>query len=98
MFFPNHKKQVKIDRESVCMADDCMAPNEKVFTVKEKEKLLDVFWRIAEYLPRMSNAVWAVDSGTNVLGYIIMDADIRFELCQENQIFSELGIEDAGKG
>lgn len=89
----SHGKQIKVDRDSVCMGDDCTAPNEKRLDVAENALLLDVFWQVAAYLPRMSNAVWAVDTGKKVIGYIIMDTEIHYELCQENQLFSEMGTE-----
>lgn len=28
-------QDLRVDRESVCMGDDCTAPNEKLFSIKE---------------------------------------------------------------
>ena len=41
--------------------------------VGEKEKLSDIFCKIAVYLPQMYDVIWAVDSGRKVIGYIVVD-------------------------
>ena len=89
-----HNNRISVDRESVCMGDDCNAPNEKVLDLSEEDKLTDVFRKVAEYLPQMSDVIWAVDSGRKVLGYIIMDKDrtIHYEICQPDGIFSDMKI------
>ena len=87
--------QIKVDRQSVCMGDDVTAPNEKVIDISETDMLSDVVEKVAMYLPKMSNAVWAVDSGKEIIAYIIMgdrNVSVPYELYLENQVFGEMGI------
>ena len=88
-------KYVRVDRQSVCMGDDCTAPNEKLISVGERDRLLDIFQMITVYLPQMCDVIWAIDSGKKVIGYIIvgMDKQVRYELCIKDQVFCELDIE-----
>ncbi len=88
------QQYVRVDRESVCLGDDCTAPNEKLFPIGKRDKLSDIFRMIAEYLPHMYDVVWAVDSGKKVIGYIVMDMmeQVRYEFCLEDQVFCELDI------
>lgn len=90
-----NNKYVRVDRQSVCMGDDCTAPNEKLLSVCEKDMLSDIFQKISVCLPQMCDVIWAVDSGKKVIGYIITDANnqVRYELCLKDQVFCELGIE-----
>lgn len=86
---------VRVDRQSICMGDDCTAPNEKLLSVGERDRLSDIFRMIADYLPQMQDVIWAVDSGKKVVGYILMAGkeQVRYELCPEDQIFCKLDIE-----
>lgn len=86
--------KIRVDRESVCMGDDCNAPNEELLDLDNKDMFSDVLKKVAFYLPQMSDVIWAVDSGRKVLGYILMDQNRQhhFELCQRDQLFSEMGI------
>lgn len=88
-------KYVRVDRQSVCMGDDCTAPNEKMLSVGERDTLSDIFQKIAVYLPQMCDVIWAVDSGKKVIGYIVMDTNkqARYELCLEDKVFYEMDIE-----
>lgn len=85
---------VRVDRESVCMGDDCTAPNEKLFPVRERDMLSDIFQMIAGYLPHMRDVVWAVDSGKKIVGYIVMEMNeqVRYEFCLEDQVFCGLDM------
>ncbi len=88
------EKQIRVDRDSVCMADDCTAPNEKWLNVEDDDMISDMFQKVALYLPKLRDAIWAVDSGEQVLGYIFIDGDItHYEFCQKDCIFSNLKIE-----
>ncbi|MDE7268468.1 MAG: hypothetical protein K2N89_13480 [Lachnospiraceae bacterium] len=87
--------QIKVDRQSVCMGDDVTAPNEKMIDVLETDMLSDVVEKVSIYLPKMSNAVWAVDSGKEVIAYIIMDDgnnSFPYELCIQNQLFLQMRL------
>lgn len=89
-------KEIKVDRQSICMADDVTAPNEDMIAVSEKDLLTDVMEKVAAYLPKMTDTAWAVDSGKEVVAYIIMGKQgkpFQYELCQKNQIFLEMGIQ-----
>lgn len=88
------KKIISITRESVCMGDDCTAPNEKHIEVLENDKMTHVFSKIVTYLPKMENVIWAIDTGKKVLGYIVMDKDTHccFELCDSDQLFLNMDI------
>lgn len=90
--------QIKVKRESVCMADDATAPNERMIDILEKDMLSDMIKKLARYyLPHMLNSVWAVDSGNRVIAYIIMDDRkglCSYELCLEDQVFLETGIKE----
>lgn len=89
-----YNQQIKVDRESVCMADDVTAPNEKILDLEEGDKLSDVLKKVAGYLPQMSDVVWAVDSGKKVVGYIILDGcqQSDYELCEPDSVFSKMEI------
>ena len=86
--------QVWVDRDSVCMGDDVQS-HKALLPYEEGAQLSDVFQEIAQYVPGMPNAIWAVDSGFKPLGYILMDQDrqvIEVELCQPDAVFAEMGI------
>ncbi len=87
-------QDIRVDRESVCMGDDCTAPNEKRFPIRESDMLSDIFQMIAGYLPYMRDVVWAVDSGKKIVGYIMMDMNgpVRYEFCLEDQVFYKLDM------
>ena len=87
-------QDLRVDRESVCMGDDCTVPNEKLFSIKENDMLSDIFRMIANYLPHMRDVVWAVDSGKKIVGYIMMDMNgqVQYEFCLEDQVFYKLDM------
>jgi hypothetical protein len=90
-----YMKRIKVDRQSVCMGDDVAAPNEDIIEVSEQDRLINVVEKVAQYLPRRANAVWAIDSGTEVVAYIIMDKKgepTQYDLCKENRIFFKMKI------
>ncbi len=78
-----NNRYVSVDRQSICMGDDCTAPNEKLLPIGEKDMLSDIFRMIKVYLPQMRDVIWAVDSGKKVIGYIIVgiDGQVQYELC-----------------
>lgn len=88
------RRQITVTRDSVCMADDCNAPNETRLSVTGTERLSDVLLRAAQSLPHTPGAVWAVDSGRYPVGYIILEErrPPQVELCRENGRFLELDI------
>lgn len=56
--------KVIIERESVCMGDDCWAPHQKKYTLNDNATYMDLFEAIKNdnYLPSMTNAVWVLTS------------------------------------
>lgn len=88
-------KKLKVDRDSVCMGDDCNTPHEVTLLVPDDIPLIIVFERISEYLPKMSNVVWAIDSGRKIVGYISTDyqGTSRYEICEQNSYIGKTEIE-----
>ena len=86
--------EIRVDRESVCMADDVTAPNARMVGVGGLDTLSDVLEKVAAGLPKMKGSVWSVDSGRKVIGYILMDDNgaVSYELCQAAQNFGAMGI------
>lgn len=67
--------KIEINRDSVCMGDDCMSHKfERDFD--NNLKLSELLKLLSDYVPTMKNVIWAVVSlNTNdkVIGYFIMD-------------------------
>lgn len=90
-----YAEEIKVDRQSICMADDVTAPNESVIEVTERDALMDVMVKVAAYLPQIDDSVWAVDSGKEVIAYILLDGHgipARYKLCKKNQRFLKMEI------
>lgn len=90
-----YMKRIKVDRQSVCMGDDVAAPNEDIIEISESDTLMNVVGKVAQYLPQKANAVWAVDSGREVIAYILLDKKgepTQYELCKENRNFFKMKI------
>lgn len=64
---------IHIERESVCMGDDCNAPNPAELPYSADEMLSEWLNTVAEYVPTIYNTVWTVQDGRNILGYLIFD-------------------------
>lgn len=89
------KKIIRVTRQSVCMGDDCTAPNENKIEVFREDSINDVLSKIANHLPQMQNVIWAIDTGKKVLAYITIDENekIYYEQCVGEQCFFEMEIE-----
>ena len=86
MFFRKRaemNKKIKVTRDSVCMGDDCNAPNEVIIMVSNRDDLSEVFYKVSQTLPKMKEVIWPIDTGIKVLGYIIFDekGKITFDYC-----------------
>lgn len=92
--FKNQNKNISVTRESVCMGDDCTAPNENVIKVFKHDMISTVLLKVAQSLPQMNHVIWAIDTGKKVLGYILMEDALhyQFELCVEEQAFLNMEI------
>lgn len=88
-------KYIRVGRQSLCMGDDCTAPNEKLILVNKKDMLSDILRKVSDCLPQMHNVIWAVCSDRKVIGYIITGTNkqVQYELCLENQVFCQMDIE-----
>lgn len=62
-------------RSSVCMGDDCTAPNKKEYIVNKNIKLSDFIRILFEYVPTVHNAAWVVYSDDVILGFIVIDGN-----------------------
>jgi hypothetical protein len=98
----SNKILVNLDRDSVCMGDDCQS-HEVRRSFDEKMSVVDFLHELSGYVPSMSNVVWAIlgSSTTNtVLGYIITNKDCiptiksEFEKLSLKQLFeAKIGID-----
>lgn len=86
---------VHAERESVCMGDDCKAPNAAELPYKPDELLSE--WldnTVSKYVPAMRNTVWTVQDGAKILGYLIFDENREHtcEIAVSDKPISELQI------
>lgn len=73
---------ISIDRESVCMGDDCM-PHKIERKFHRNSKLSELLTFLTDYVPSMKNVVWAVislNTADKAIGYIIMDNNQNIDL------------------
>lgn len=76
--------QIRVDRDSVCMGDDATAPNAVLIDLLETDLFSDMVKKVVQHLPLMPNSVWAIDSGQEVIAYVITDdrkGFYSYELC-----------------
>lgn len=86
-----HVNKIVVKRDSVCMADDCLAPNRSEFTFGEEETLKDLIIQISRYVPNMKDVVWSINYNGNPIGYVnFCSDDKKFELVTENIKIIEL--------
>lgn len=54
--------RIIIERESVCMGDDCWAPHQRKYTLNDDATYMDLYEATKKdnYLPTMTNAVWVL--------------------------------------
>ena len=66
---------IHAELDSVCMGDDCTAPNAADLSYSDRE-MLSAFLRrsVASYVPSMKNVVWSVYSGNRLIGYLYSGA------------------------
>lgn len=71
----SNKITISLDRESVCMGDDC-TPHQISRVFSETMLISSFLQELSGYVPAMANVVWAVvsvNSINNVIGYIVTD-------------------------
>lgn len=99
-FFQRTKQNVQgnikicADRDSICMGDDCFS-HETDMILPEDILLSQLIQQLADYVPSMTNVIWAIRSDIGVCGYIITDsaADVSFELCFADLPIKEMNID-----
>jgi len=79
-------------RDSVCMGDDCTAPNAADLTYSDREPLSRFMRSVAAYVPSMKNVVWSVYSGDLLIGHLFSGAlgMYRSELAVPDGLVAEL--------
>jgi Ran GTPase-activating protein (RanGAP) involved in mRNA processing and transport len=78
--------QIKINRNSVCMGDDCVS-HEAEKEYPDNIFVSDFLKSLSSYLPSMKNVVWLITSNNalgNIIGYFLTDnlgnADIELNI------------------
>lgn len=94
MMLFQHK--IKATRESVCMGDDCNAPNARELDYKPDQLFSEWLSVVADYVPTMHNVVWSVHAKSDLLAYLIFDhkGNFTIELIIPDQNMSMLGINE----
>lgn len=62
--------KIQWTRDSVCMADDCNAPNTKIEEMDHPPTVSNLLDRAADYVPGISGAVWVVWVEDTLAGYL----------------------------
>lgn len=86
--------EILVNRDSVCMGDDCENHQIKML-IDENTKLSDFLFALSDYVPHMKNVIWAINSNNGILGYIITDdsCNASFDLCEKDRTIKEFGIQ-----
>lgn len=71
---------IRVERASVSMGDDCMAPNAVELECTEDERLSHFLVRVVDSLPAMRNSVWPVYYKKNVIAFISFDEKGEFSI------------------
>lgn len=85
-------RKIHAERDSVCMADDCFAPNAAELGYAEGEMLSGFMGAIAHYVPVMRDCVWSVFCGGEIVAHIAFDGMGRhtYELMIPDRPVAEL--------
>lgn len=89
-------RTIHAERDSVCMGDDCNAPNTEEIPYNPNECLYEFLVnRVAKYVPAITNSVWVITSGAGKeVGYITFykNCDVTCTLATKRDIYVyELG-------
>lgn len=69
-------KKITVDRDSVCMGDDCESHN-KIITINKNITIFQLLLYLVDYVPSMKNVVWVIHSNLGLCGYIIMNEQAK---------------------
>jgi hypothetical protein len=73
---------IELDRDSVCMGDDCM-PHKRKTTYSDNSRVSSLLSNLCDYVPRMNNVVWAIvslEAESKVIGYLISDNSGKYQI------------------
>lgn len=71
--------RIYAERKSVCMGDDCNAPNAKELYYEDGDRLSDFMEVVAKYVPSMRNVVWSVACADEIIAYLYFDENSGYE-------------------
>lgn len=82
--------KIILQRESVCMGDDCNAPNEKIIQFDDNTTASEFLGYCAEnYVPKMHNSVWVISDidfrKKSVIGYAVTDSEGSISIFSSNE-------------
>lgn len=88
--------RIRATRDSVCMADDCNAPNERILECSPELALSGFMKIVTGYVPNGHNVVWTVYRRSRLLGYLIFDdsGNYTVELAVPDNKVSRLRIDE----
>lgn len=72
---------IKATRDSVCMGDDCNAPNTKFLEYNPEQLLSEwILVAVTRYVPAIYNTVWAIHNENVCIGYLICDKEGKYSV------------------
>lgn len=91
---------IDLDRESVCMGDDCTSHNTSR-NFKQTMLISDFLQELSNYVPSMTNVVWAVISPSSinrVIGYITTNEEGKptIEVNGSNEYLKDIFQKEVG--
>lgn len=89
-------KTIYAKRDSVCMGDDCNAPNAGKLCYTRNELLSEFMDSVARYVPSMKNVVWSVICKDRTIAYLIFDenAEYKYELAVPDMKVSDIDVKE----
>lgn len=69
---------IRAERDSVCMADDCMAPNAQELSYDDNMMLSDFMAVISKYVPAMNNCRWIIFFGSEEVAVLTSMSDRKY--------------------
>lgn len=92
----NNTRTIHAERDSVCMADDCNAPNTRELSYSAYECLYEFLVnKVAKYVPKCTESVWVIlNYAKQEVGYITFNenCDVSCMLVSNRDIYVyELG-------